>query len=126
MKITNDRIVQISRGETLTLRSNKAELNLLNRKIAAGSELSIEAPRSGSLHRITAISGGISDLTVTSSSGQHWATTLFPGTNLFEFVLEPQADEWHCENDDGNPPHPVSKGEDKCPICGGKVIHGGK
>jgi hypothetical protein len=55
----------------------------------------------------------------TSSTG-----TLLPGTNIWEFVIEPQPDQWYCENDTGDPPHPVYKGAAMCPLCGGRVLKG--
>ena len=126
MKITNDRKIRISRGEILQLQSSAAKLSLLGADTEAGEELSIEVPPGRSMLRLQATSAGIGSLKVTSSTGEHWTTTLFPGSNLFEFVVEPEADEWYCENDDGNPPHPVSKGDSICEYCGGKVIQGGK
>jgi hypothetical protein len=36
-------------------------------------------------------------------------------------VLEPSPSVWRCENDRGDPPHPVSPGDTECRVCGGKV-----
>ena len=61
-------------------------------------------------------------ITLTSSSGAAWHTMLPAGVHTFTFLIEPTPDTWYCENDDGNPPHPVSKGDTTCPLCGGRVI----
>jgi len=123
MKISGDRKIRISSGETLTLRSNTARLNILGAEIQEGQEFAWTVPPGAKTIRFHAVSPNISELTVRSNSGEQWATTLFPGSNLFELVVEPEADEWYCENDKGNPPHPVSKGESVCSFCGGKVKH---
>jgi hypothetical protein len=129
MKITNDRTIQISRRETLTLKSSAANITRFGAETAdtaSKRELSLRAPHGRDILRIQATSTGFGDLTVTSSTGDHWTTALFPGSNLFEFVVEPEAEEWYCVNDTGNPSHPVSKGDSMCSVCGGKVIHGGR
>jgi hypothetical protein len=124
MRITN-RTIRISSRESLTLKSSSANLVRFGAHAADNRELSLRAPHGRNIFRIEATSTGFGDLTVISSTGDHWTTALFPGSNLFEFVVEPQADEWYCENDTGNPSHPVSKGDSMCSVCGGKVIHGG-
>ena len=126
MRITNDRSIRVSRGETLRLLSNTANLSLLGANASAGQVLEVQFPSAGGSHQLEAASIGGGDLTVTSGSGAKWTTQLFPGSNVFEFVVEPEPDAWYCENDDGTPPpHPVSKGDSICPYCGGRVIHRG-
>jgi hypothetical protein len=126
MRAYSDRKLHISNGETLTLKSARAVLTQLGKDTAPAKTLSITAGPKQRLIRIRADSEGISALTVNSVKGESWETTLFPGSNLIDFIVEPVPDEWYCENDTGNPPHPVSKGDSKCSLCGGKVIHGGK
>jgi hypothetical protein len=126
MRAKSDRKIHISLGETLKLKSASAQLTRLGVDIAPAKELSLTAGPKQRVIRIRADSEGIGALTVSTATGEHWETTIFPGSTLFDFVLEPNPDEWYCENDTGNPPHPVSKGDSKCKLCGGKVIHGSK
>ena len=123
MRISGDRKIRISSGETLTLRSNTARLNVLGKEIPEGQEFAFAVPPGPKAIQFRAVSPDISELMIRSSTGEDWATTLFPGSNLFEVVVEPEADEWYCENDKGNPPHPVSKGDSVCAYCGGTVKH---
>jgi len=126
MRATSDRKIYISHGETLKLKSASAHLTLVGTDIPSAKELSITAGPKQRVIRIRADSEGIGALTVSTAKGEHWETTLFPGSSLVDFVVEPNPDEWYCENDTGNPPHPVSKGDSKCKLCGGKVIHGSR
>lgn len=126
MRIANDRKIQIARGESLTLRGSRADLSLVNGDAPGGSEIVVNAPTRGRSLWVRAFLSTSGEVSVTSSTGQLWTTALLPGINLFEFVVEPEPDEWYCENDDGNPSHPVSKSDSICIYCGGKVIHGGK
>jgi len=126
MKVTSDRKIQVSQGETLKLQSNTANLSLLGGNASAGQILHIQFPSEGGTHHLQATSFGGGNLTITSSLGEQWTTELSPGSNLFQFVVEPEPDDWYCENDNGiPPPHPVSKGDSICEYCGGKVIHRG-
>jgi len=125
MRITGDRKIQVSEGETLTLQSTTANLSLLAQQADAGQELKIKFPLVNGTHQLRALSIGVGNLTIRSRSGQEWTTKLLAGPNLFNFLVEPVPDVWYCENDDGEPPpHPVSKGATVCEFCGGKIIYG--
>jgi hypothetical protein len=126
MNLTNDRTIRVSRGETVRVRSSGASLIVEGSQAAGSQELSLTAPAAGEAIVLHAASTGPGTLALHSSSGEEWSTSLAEGTSTFEFVLEPAADEWHCEFDDGDPVHPVSKGDTVCPYCGGRVLHDGK
>jgi len=122
MRVTSDSKIQVSRGETLKLQSSSANLSLLGKEVDAGQELHIQLSSVVGTHQLEATSIGRGNLTISSSSGEQWTTALFPGSNVFEFVVEPEPDVWYCENDDGAPPHPVSKGEPIVWIPGSATI----
>jgi hypothetical protein len=122
----SDRKIGISRNETLTVNATNAQLIRLGTEGAPSQELRIVATHNRQTIRIQARANGIAALKVSSSTGERWETALFPGTNLIDFIIEPSPEEWHCENDTGDPPHPVSKGDKHCKLCGGIVIHGSK
>ena len=125
MRISNDRTIRISSGESLTLESNSAKLVRFGSASEGDGELSLRAPHDRNSFQIKATSEGFGELTILSNMGGKWTTALLPGSTLFEFIVEPQADEWYCENDTGNPPHPVSKNDSMCSLCGGKILRGG-
>jgi hypothetical protein len=128
MRAESDRKIHISSGESVKIkvRGPGGRLTLLGAKHAPSKELSIAAGPQQKLIRIRAESEIIDALTVSSTAGEHWETTIFPGSNLIDFVVEPDPDEWYCENDTGSSPHRVSKGDSKCKICGGRLMHRSK
>jgi len=120
----SDRIIQISRNEKLRLTTSNAKLRWSGTDVPAVQEMEIIANPNKRVIQIQADSIGIGAMEISSSTGETWARTLLPGSNLFDFIVEPNPEEWYCENDTGNPPHPVSKGDQRCNFCGGRVLHG--
>jgi hypothetical protein len=127
MRIVNERRIRLEPGETVDAIGEGMSLAIEERGRQAIGELSVQAPAQidseGALTMVLrAWAEAKSEFTLRSSTGAVWQTMLLPGMHTFTFLIEPSADSWYCENDDGNPPHPVSKGQTTCSFCGGTVI----
>ena len=86
----NDRKILISRNESLMVTTTKAKLTRMGKKASPSRELQIVATPKRQIIRIQAEAKGTAALKVTSSSGDLWETTLFPGTNLIDFIVVTQ------------------------------------
>jgi hypothetical protein len=125
MEMLDERRIRLQPGERVTAESDVAAFNVSGTQaLAAASALEFIAPRRPGVIVMQAHANMRGRITLTSNLGNGWTGIVAPGFNSFEFVVEPQPDVWYCENDDGNPPHPVSKGDDRCSFCGGRVRRG--
>ena len=86
----SDRKIKLSRNETICVTTANAQLTRVGRTAKPSQELEITASPTKDIIRIQAKTKGIVALKIKSSTGEIWETTLFPGTNLFDFMVEPK------------------------------------
>lgn len=119
MNVISNRKIHVSPGETLTVQG-RAALNVAGQ---SGETIRFAAPNRG-VFLLQAVTGAEADaISFESDRGGSWQSLLDVGLNVFEIVVEPEADEWFCANANQPPWHPVSKGDVKCPVCGMDVQH---
>jgi hypothetical protein len=123
-----DRRFRLSPGEiVIASTSEGVQLSVDGLDAAKTNQVEITAPAGRSRVQLrVAASDDTGQVHFQSNEGGGRFTAIVPrGQNLFEFVIEPQPDEWYCESLE-IPPHPVSKNDATCPVCGLRVLHGGR
>jgi len=123
MEFVDAMTIRLRPGERITATGNAVVFEVPDRG-AAAETMHFVAPGRRAVVQMRGLASTRGPVTLTSSLGNTVTRIVDPGVVLFHFVIEPQPDEWYCENDDGNPPHPVSKGDSLCRLCGGTIRRG--